>query len=137
MRTAEIYTGKAFIEVHKGSIFRIDGNWSWEIGSKVLFQVKEGVKVETSVRMRDGLGTEFIVTDIIADDALGEMIVEAQDVEVETHAQPEYKILLNKKKFTKKEMVTFIKNNNIDIDTTLNKADLVKALEEKDLVEYV
>ena len=137
MRTAELFTGKAFIEVHKGSIFRIDGNWSWDIGSKVIFQVKEGVRVETDVRMKDGLGTEFIVTDIIADDEFGEIVVESEDVEVETRDNSDIKILLNKNKFTKKEMVTFINENNLDIDTSLSKSDLIKALEEKDFVEYI
>lgn len=145
MRTAELFTGKAFIEVHEGSIFRVDGNWSWEIGSKVIFQVKAGVKVETFVRMKDGLGTEFIVDRIVAEDELGEISVEAKDVEVEVESHVEvepqveidHKIILNKKKFTKKEIVAFIKENSLDIDTSLSKANLIKVLEEKNLVEYV
>ncbi len=131
MRTAQIFTGKEFIDVQEGSSFRINGVWNFDIGSAVTFNVKSGIDVETIVKMKDGTGTEFLVTHINADDEYANMEVEAEDVNVEVS---EYSELpkFTKTKFTKKEIIDFINENNIDVDikSNMSKADIVSSLKE-------
>lgn len=131
MRTAQIFTGKEFIDVQEGSSFRINGVWNFDIGSAVTFNVKSGIDVETIVKMKDGTGTEFLVTQIKADDEYANMEVEAEDVNVEVS---EYSELpkFTKIKFTKKELVDFINENNINVDvkSNMSKADIVSSLKE-------
>ena len=131
MRTAQIFTGKEFIDVQEGSSFRINGVWNFDIGSAVTFNVKSGIDVETIAKMKDGTGTEFLVTHINADDEYANMEVEAEDVNVEVS---EYSELpkFTKTKFTKKEIIDFINENNIDVDikSNMSKADIVSSLKE-------
>ena len=72
-----------------------------------------------------------MVTHIKADDEYATMEVEAEDVDVEVS---EYSELpkFTKTKFTKKELVDFINDNNIDIDvkSNISKADIVSSLKE-------
>lgn len=131
MRTTQIFTGKEFIDVQEGSSFTIDGVWNFDIGATVTFNVKSGIDVETVVKKKDGTGTEFLVTYIKVDDEYATMEVEAEDVAVEVS---EYSELpkFTKTKFTKKELVDFINDNNIDIDikSNMSKADIVSSLKE-------
>ena len=131
MRTTQIFTGKEFIDVQEGSSFRIDGVWNFDIGATVTFNVKSSIDVETVVKKKDGTGTEFLVTHIKADDEYATMEVEAEEVDVEVS---EYSELpkFTKTKFTKKELVDFINENNIDVDikSNMSKADIVSSLKE-------
>lgn len=161
MRTAEIFNGNALIKVNEGSKFKLNGVWTWDIGTQVTFTVKRGINVVTSVISKDGSGSEFEVLSINTIDDLAEISVEAEDVdfedmdnkeEVEEHIEDEVvenitedkdiaenvysKLELKKNKFTKKEIVAYIKDNNIDLDISKTKAELVRELELRDLVEY-
>ena len=131
MRTTQIFTGKEFIDVQEGSSFRINGVWNFDIGATVTFNVKSGIDVETVVKKKDGTGTEFLVAHIKADDEYATMEVEAEEVDVEVS---EYSELpkFTKIKFTKKELVDFINENNIDVDikSNMSKADIVSSLKE-------
>lgn len=130
MRTAEIFDGKQLIEVTENQTFRIDGTWNWDVGTIVTFQVKRGIEVETVVKSKDGTGSQFIVTKIKASDELAEMSVEAEEVEeVETTSIPKSDVKFLKKKFTKKDLVDFINENNLDIEyKNMTKVELVNVL---------
>ena len=129
MRTAEIFDGKQLIEVTENQTFRIDGTWNWDVGTIVTFQVKRGIEVETIVKSKDGTGSQFIVTKIKTSDDLAEMSVEADDIEVETIPNSDIKFL--KKKFTKKDIIDFINENNLEINyKNMTKTELVNTLTE-------
>lgn len=143
MRTAEIFNGKEFIKVTENETFRLEGVWNWDIGTVVTFQVKQGIKVEAIVQVKDGSGTKFIVTRIITSDELSEIEVEAEDVDVETFSNEEIineeieeiineeNIKFTKNRFTKRELIGFIAEYDIDIDTkNMSKADIVNTLTE-------
>ena len=152
MRTAEIFNGSTLITVSEGSKFQLNGVWTWDIGSLISFGVKQGISVAAKVISKDGSGSTLEVVSIDTLDDLAEMSVEAEDVEVETiesvdeeivepieeveESVEPYRLALKKNKFTKKELVLFIEANNLDIDTSLTKANLVSALEALDLIEY-
>ena len=129
MRTAEIFDGKQLIEVTENQTFRIDGTWNWDVGTIVTFQVKRGIEVETIVKSKDGTGSQFIVTKIKTSDDLAEMSVEADDIEIETIPNSDIKFL--KKKFTKKDIIDFINENNLEINyKNMTKTELVNTLTE-------
>ena len=132
MRTAEIFDGKRLITVSENQTFRLDGVWNWDIGTTVTFQVKRGIEVETTVKSKDGTGSQFIVTKIKASDEIAEMSVEAEDVEeVETTSIPKSDVKFLKKKFTKKDLIDFINENNLDIEyKNMTKVELVNVLTE-------
>lgn len=149
MRTAEIFNGNALIKVTEGSKFRLNGVWNFDIGTSITFNVKQGVDVLAVVRSKDGSGSELEVVSINTIDDMAEMVVEAEDVEVEVieniieekveeavEGVSSPKLCLKKNKFTKKELVAYIEEHNLDIDTSKTKADIVKVLESQDLVEY-
>ena len=147
MRTAEIFNGNTLITVTEGSKFRLNGVWTWDIGTSITFNVRQGVDVIAIVRSKDGSGSELEVVSINATDDLAEMSVEAKDVEVEIvedtevkeDTEVEYfdKLAIKKSKFTKKDMVAYIEEHNLDVDISLSKANLVAALEALNLIEYV
>lgn len=83
MRTAEIFNGNALIKVTEGSKFRLNGVWNFDIGTSITFNVKQGVDVLAVVRSKDGSGSELEVVSINTIDDMAEMVVEAEDVEVE------------------------------------------------------
>lgn len=139
MRTAEIFNGHTFIKVSEGSKFQMNGVWSWDIGTQVIFNARQGVNVITNVISKDGFGTLLEVLIIEALDDMATTTVEAtdvEDVEVVTYDDP-VKLKLKKNKFTKKELVAFVEEQHLDIDTTVSKADLFQILKAKDLVEYI
>lgn len=170
MRTAEIFNGNTLIKVNEGSRFKLNGVWHWDIGTNITFNVRQGIDVVAAVISKDGSGSELEVLSIKTKDDLADMIVEAQDVEVETIdssvEEPEIveklveegveeleiieepveevvdkteeieKLVVKKNKFTKKEVVSYIEDNKLDIDISKTKAELVKILEEKNLIEY-
>ena len=135
MRTAEIFNGKELITVIEGQEFRLDGVWNWDIGTTVVFQIKQGIEVETIVKIKDSLGSKFLVTKIKTTDEYAEIAVEAEDVDIETinNSEVEDEIIekFTKSNFTKKELIEFIATNNIDIDTkNKTKVEIVNALTE-------
>lgn len=156
MRTAEIFNGNALIKVNEGSRFKLNGVWHWDIGTNITFNVRPGVDVIAVVISKDGSGSELEVLSIKTKDDLADMVVEAQDVEVETvdssveeleiieepvekvvdKTEEIEKLVVKENRFTKKEVVSYIEDNKLDIDISKTKAELVKVLEEKNLIEY-
>ena len=153
MRTAEIFIGNKTIEVQEGSEFKLEGNWNLPVGRVVRFQMKKGIEVEAIVKNKDGFGSNMKVTKIISEDDIAEATVSAENVEFETvpddaveevadeepiktEFDTEYKLLVDKKKFTKKEVVSFIESHDLDIDTSKTKANLIKELDALGMVEY-
>lgn len=139
MRTTEIFNGHTFIKVSEGSKFQMNGVWSWDVGTQVIFNARQGINVVAKVISTNGFGTELEVIDIETLDDISNTTVEATDVEeVEVVAYDEpVKLKLKKNKFTKKEMIAFVEEHHLDIDTTVSKADLVQILKAKDLIEYI
>lgn len=139
MRTTDIFNGNAFIKVSEGSKFKMNGVWSWDIGTQIIFNARQGVNVIAKVISKDGSGTELEVLTIETLDDMATTTVEAtdvEDVEIVAHDDP-VKLKLKKNKFTKKEMIAFVEEQHLDIDTTVSKADLFQILKAKDLVEYI
>ena len=126
MRTAEIFNGKELITVTEGQEFRLDGVWNWDIGTVVVFQIKQGIEVETIVKIKDGFGSVFLVTKIKTADEYAEIAVEANDVDIEIEPKK-----FTKSRFTKRELIEFIATNDINIDTkNKTKVEIVNALTE-------
>ncbi len=132
MRSAKIFNGKEFITVTENQTFRLDGVWNWDEGSTVVFQVEKGIEVETTVQYKDSLGSVFLVTEIKTLDEYSEISVEAEDVDIEIiKNSEEQNVKFDKPRFTKRELIEFIVENNIDIDIKgMTKADIVDALTE-------
>lgn len=132
MRTTDLLINGKFIEVKEGSNFYVNGVWEYAKDSTVIFKFREGIEVITKVIDIDNTGTDFKVVKINAIDNLAEMEVTAEDVDdVETNTYSEYP-KFNKKTFTKKELIEFIKENDIDIDLKSNtsKSAIVESLKE-------
>ena len=133
MRTKEIFNGRELVEVHEGSKFEMEGFWGCNVGTIVTFQVRRGVEVQSKVIEVTGTGTTFVVSEILTHDALSDMEVEAttvepSDIEAIPHVEtPKF----NKAKFTKKELISFIEDNHIDIVyENKTKAEIVSELKE-------
>lgn len=132
MRTTDLLINGEFIKVKEGSNFYVNGVWEYTKDSIVTFKFREGVEVITKVIDVDNTGTDFKVVKINAIDDFAEIEVNAEDVDdVETNIYSEYP-KFTKKTFTKKELIEFIKENNIDIDlkSNMSKATIVEALKE-------
>lgn len=132
MRTTDLLINGEFIKVKEGSNFYVNGVWEYTKDSIVTFKFIEGVEVVTKVIDVDNTGTDFKVVKINAIDNFAEIEVNAEDVDdVETNTYSEYP-KFTKKTFTKKELIEFIKENNIDIDlkSNMSKATIVEALKE-------
>lgn len=132
MRTTDLLINGEFIKVKEGSNFYVNGVWEYTKDSIVTFKFREGVEVVTKVIDVDNTGTDFKVVKINAIDDFAEIEVNAEDVDdVETNTYSEYP-KFTKKTFTKKELIEFIKENNIDIDlkSNMSKATIVEALKE-------
>ena len=132
MRTTDLLINGEFIKVKEGSNFYVNGIWEYTKDSIVTFKFREGVEVVTKVIDVDNTGTDFKVVKINAIDDFAEIEVNAEDVyDVETNTYSEYP-KFTKKTFTKKELIEFIKENNIDIDlkSNMSKATIVEALKE-------
>lgn len=139
MRTAEIFNGRELITVAENHSFRLDGVWNWDVGTVVTFQVKAGIEVKALVQVKDGLGTKFLVTEIVTADDIAETKVTAEEVEVEvaknevveeskTEAEEKPKV---SNRMTKREIIEFIATNDIDIDTkNKTKAEIISILSE-------
>lgn len=139
MRTAEIFNGRELITVAENHSFRLDGVWNWDVGTVVTFQVKAGIEVKALVQVKDGLGTKFLVTEIVTADDIAETKVAAEEVEVEivknevveeskTEAEEKPKV---SNRMTKREIIEFIATNDIDIDTkNKTKAEIISILSE-------
>ena len=149
MKTAQIFTGKKIETVQVGSEFTMEGKWDWPVGRAVRFQLKAGVEVEAVVKETDGFGSKMLVTKIINDGKVeAELVKEFETEPVEeaveepvkdeavTEFATEYKLLIDKNKFTKKEVVSFIEAHDIDVNTSMSKANLIKELESRGVVEY-
>ena len=125
MKSTEIFNGKTFEEVTVGSSFEVEGNWNFDVGTTVVFKAKSDVDVETKVTGKSGLGTEFTVTNIITpltiEDIINEDLEEIEDADIEI---PKF----DKKKFTKKDLIDYINQYNIDIDIKQNKSKIVAEL---------
>ena len=139
MRTAEIFNGRELITVAENHSFRLDGVWNWNVGTIVTFQVKAGIEVKALVQMKDGLGTKFLVTEIVTADDLAETKVTAEEVEVEvvknevieeSKSEAEEKPKVSNR-MTKREIIEFIATNDLDIDTkNKTKAEIISILSE-------
>lgn len=139
MRTAEIFNGRELITVAENHSFRLDGVWNWDVGTVVTFQVKAGIEVKALVQVKDGLGTKFLVTEIVTADDIAETKVTAEEVEVEViknEVVEESKTEVEEKpkvsnRMTKREIIEFIATNDIDIDTkNKTKAEIISILSE-------
>ena len=139
MRTAEIFNGRELITVAENHSFRLDGVWNWDVGTVVTFQVKAGIEVKALVQVKDGLGTKFLVTEIVTADDIAETKVTAKEVEVEVvknEVVEESKTETEEKpkvsnRMTKREIIEFIATNDIDIDTkNKTKAEIISILSE-------
>ena len=132
MRTTDLLINGEFIEVHEGSNFHVNGVWEFTKDSTVTFKFREGIEVKAEVKDVDNTGTDFEVIKIDTFDNLSEIEVAAEDVaDVETRSYNEYP-KFTKETFTKKELIEFIKENNIDIGlkSNMSKANIVEALKE-------
>ena len=140
MKSTEIFNGKTFEEVTVGSSFEVEGNWNFDVGTTVVFKAKSDVDVETKVTGKSGLGTEFTVTGIITpltiDDIINEDSEEISNVEdiIKDEVSEEIEDAdieipkFDKKKFTKKDLIDYINQYNIDIDIKQNKSKIVSEL---------
>lgn len=132
MRTTDLLINGEFIKVKEGSNFYVNGVWEYAKDSIVTFKFREGIEVVTKVTYVDNTGTDFKVVKINAIDDFAEIEVAAEDIDdIEINTYSEYP-KFTKKTFTKKELIEFIKENNIDIDlkSNMSKAAIVEALKE-------
>lgn len=127
MKTTKIFNGKKLIEVSEGSLFYIEGVQNWDIGTSVIFQVRKGIEVVSVVNKKDSKGTEFFVKAINEESDVEEPVIVEEVVEEPIEEEV---IKFNKKNFIKKDLINFIKENNIDIKTNMSKADIVQSLSE-------
>lgn len=96
-----------------------------EVGCKYIFSSIKNTSVQMAVKEQRGDKTTFVVTginDFPASDILYSM------EEVQEEIQATSSIEIDWSSMTKKQLIEYIKQNNLDIDTKKTKAELVKEL---------
>lgn len=131
MNETTVFIHNGYYVVREGDTLHIDDMWTTP-GTELVYQTFSDVKVYTRVIDNDTVGSNIKITKIEKLAAPEEKPVEepekevVEEVEENTIITPEYE------KKTKGELLTFIKDNKLDIDVTKKtKAQLVEELKEK------